>query len=425
MSYTTWLMKLYDLDGVAVTAADYDGAVSNTIKHATDRKLTLPLNSIDQLDFTLYLDDPMAAKVRRLSTVVKLWRDVADPVASKTFTHTTSAPIFCGKVVQTQFDGEANTMQVTCMSPLWQLQFRFHLNNHYLKINNGFNPGGTGATGDPWKQSELMFKLIDLVQGAWSGTGASYLGIEKGSWPDVAGEPEPVPYFVQKGSNTWTHIFENLMTLDASPDIIPRYYHADSSSILMYFDTAEKRGSDKSATCRFDYHVGTQWNCLNMTEEASVTPGKFGNYYWLVGQGGPNSGKIATRDDSSRAGLNLSDTDDMLDVGVYQVREDQPDMHLANTVGSPMYRHADAMFQRVTKPGESHTAQLSPAGGTYYQTDFVLGDVVLLNASKGAWVVTSKKQRIQQVTLTQSDNNMETADTLLAQDFNSKVSSDT
>jgi hypothetical protein len=65
--------------------------------------------------------------------------------------------------------------------------------------------------------------------------------------------------------------------------------------------------------------------------------------------------------------------------------------------------------------------ELNPASSIYYGKDYSLGDVVMLNANKDALQVNNVKQRIYQVSLTMSDNNMETAAPLVSEDFYGKV----
>lgn len=405
MANTTWTMKLYDLDGSPV-GTDVDTSTAGLISEATDRRLELNHNGIDQLTFALYLDDPFAVNLFTKSRIVKLWRNVNDTEYSKTFTQGATAPEFSGFVTGIDMLGQSNLMNITCQSPFWRLQTRFHLLNHYLAIDTD--------TGAPYKQSALMMKLIDLVNNAFElgVTGSSYTGISEGtfSW---AGEPTISPYFVQKGSNTWQHIFENIMTRPAGVDITPRYFHTDGNPVQMFLDTSEKRGTDKSGTTGvFNYNVGADPNCDDMTKNELIVPGNFGNFVWVVGQGGPNSGKIVERydDDATDPGSEA--------IGVYQKYVAADDYQRINDA---MRTQADAELARARIPDRQYTATLSPAGGTYYRSDFVLGDVVYLNADKGAMSFSNVKQRIYQVVLGMSDNNMETAEVALSSDFYSKV----
>lgn len=416
MSDTTWTMKLYDRNGNEITA-NYSGysdrGITNEIAHATDRTLGFNLNNYDTCDFTLYLDDPMAKKIKRLTSFVKVWRSVPG------YTSPSTQPDFAGIVGYHKKFGNQNIMQVKCFSPWWRLQFRFHLLNHYLKTNPD--------TSLDYKQSELIMRLITFLSNAF-GPSISYLGIEQGTFYDVANEINMAPYFQPKGANAWTEIFDGILAKAASIDIIPRYAHADGNPALMYFDSALKRGADKSSSVSFEYHDTSPSNCDDMTEEEFVQPGDnspgtgFANYVWAVGAGGPNSGKVAVQGDSGaiNEGYNA--------IGMYMKRTDYPDEKLlgvdgGNPPSTSTHLKANAIndLARAIVPNLNYEVTVSPAGGIYYNNDFTLGDVVNLNANKGALVVNNVKQRIYQASISISDNNVETPSVLVSKDFTGKV----
>lgn len=408
MAITRWTLKNYNLSGVGVTAADMTHAatISNQIKHYTNSKLGLALNGVDQLDFTLYLDDPMALQIRRLHNVVKVWRTVLDDDGSTIYADPSDTPCFAGVVSNTIKDGDANTMNITAMSPLWRLQSRFHLLNHYLKTNPD--------TGNPYTESEMIWKLIDLVNEAF-GIGDSNTGITKGTF-SAGSEITVAPMFIQKGSNTWTNIFDGIMGRAGSVDIVPRYHHTASSPRLMYLDTDEKRGTDNTAFS-LNYHTGSNDNLDNLTEEETPIPGEFANYVWAVGHGGPNSGKIA-------AAENDNDDDDGYDtIGIYMRRADYDDETLIGVSGPPathLLLNAQSELAQSRVPKSTYTATISPASDAHYESDFTLGDLITLNADKHALVVSGVAQRVYEVTLTNSDANIETVSLGLANDFTGK-----
>src|SRR3990172_12834181 len=149
-------MRNYNRDGVPQMSADFGndlGAVSNKIRRATNRNIQFYLNGADQLSFSLNLKDPMALIVKPLTSFVKVWRSVpgyADPA---------NAPCFSGIVTSRVLRGNAGQVDYTVFSPIWRLQSRFHILNHYLNINVD--------TGQLFTHSELMFKFIDLVNEAF------------------------------------------------------------------------------------------------------------------------------------------------------------------------------------------------------------------------------------------------------------------
>ncbi len=410
MSDTSWTIRHYDRGGNAINA-NYSGysdiGVTNEIAHATDRRLGFYLNNADILEFSLYLDDPMAAQINRLTSYIKVWRSVPG------YTDPSNQPCFSGIVSRHRKDGASGLMNVTVMSPLWRLQLRFHLLNHYLKTNPD--------TADLYKQSELIGRLIKFISEAF-GPVVSHTGIEKGTFYDVANEITMAPYFQPKGANVWSEIFDGILAKAGSIDIIPRYHHTNGSGTLMYMDTALKRGSDKSGSVAFTYRTTSPSNCDNVTEEETINPGTFGNYVWAVGAGGPNSGKIAVAQNTGITGLGYGA------IGIYMRRDDFQDEKRigvlgANPPNTATHLRANAIniLARSIVPDTAYSVEMSPAANIYYDKDFTLGDVITLNASKGALNISGLKQRVHECTLTISDNNIEQAFPLISHDFTGKV----
>jgi hypothetical protein len=396
MANATWTMRHYNRAGSGVTSADYGndaGGVSHEIRHAHSRNLTFYLNGVDELTFTLLLKDPMAAVLRPITSFVKVWRSSGG--------YSDTHPCFSGVVTQRVLNGEAGTVSYRVMNPLWRLQSRFHILNHYLNRNVD--------TGDLYTTSELMFKFIDLVNEAF-GILAGYTGIAQGtfSWGD---DPIAAPYFQARGSNTWSIIFDDLMSRDGSPDIIPEYRHNDGDPTLMLFSTAEKRGTDKSASIALNYRTGTP-NLDDVTQTEIVVPGEYANYVWIVGHGGPNSGKIAMAENNSTSGYGYKS------VGIYMKRIDLPEF---KRYDAKMKKVANAELAQSIQPKSSFEAVVAPGGPLVYERDFTLGDVVALNANKDALQISGIKQRVYQVALMNSENNMETCVPTLADDFYGKV----
>ncbi len=405
MANVAWTMRLYDTGGSGISAADYNGAVSNEIKHAINRSLQIPLNGVDALNFALYLDDPMSFQIKRLRTVVKLWRTIRNDSGSVIYAD--ADPCFGGVVAYTIKQGEEGTMNVNVQSPFWRLQSRFHILNHYLKTNVDTNAD--------YKQSELMWKLIDLVNNAF-GLEDSNTGIIKGTFA-AANDPTVAPFFVPKGSNTWTNIFEVIMNREGGVDIVPTYTHIDGDPSILVFNTEEKRGNNNIATLR--YRTGSNDNLDDLTEEEQPIPGEFANYLWAVGAGGPNSGKIAMRENID------DDADGYSNIGIYMRRADFENIKKIGLRGPPpthLHNIAEHEFAIARVPKTNYTATISPVGGAYYGANFSVGDTVSLIGGKGSLDVNVSGQRIYEATLSMSENNMETCEATLAADFTGKVS---
>jgi hypothetical protein len=176
MSTVEWKIGVYNRTAVAQNSTSFDGSVTNVyLKHADDLRWTIPLNGVDELEFSLLLNDPAALLIQKNKTVIRLWRNINDPAAGKTHTQATGTPNFVGIVTNVTKSGEANKMTVQCMSPLWLVQAHFHLDNHRLVTDTsafgGSNYEGGNANNKAWDHSALMFRLIDLINGAFKASG--------------------------------------------------------------------------------------------------------------------------------------------------------------------------------------------------------------------------------------------------------------
>jgi hypothetical protein len=398
-------MRHYNLAGGTINAASYyDGAVSNEIRHATDRSVHFVLDNYEDLSFSLYLNDPMAAVVKPLTSVIKLWRSIYTDTGTLVYTDPADTPAFSGYVAYTGKRGAANQMQVRVFCPLWRLKTRFHVNNHYLAINED--------TSLPYTESELIWKFIDLLQNAFPTNNRSYMGMEKGNF-QWANDPEMGPTFQAKGANGWSNIFDTILSRAESPELIPRYYHTGGSPIQMYLDTDKARGSDKTGSVSFNYHTGTNDNLDDLTEDIEINPNEFANYLWAVGHGGPNSGKLALA-------LNVNDDEFGYDtVKVYQQYAEFNDVQLYNDTLIDM---ALGELKKNKKPVPTYGISISPAiSSPFYGQDYVCGDAVSLNANKGALLVSNAPTRIFECTLSMSENNVETSNPLLGPDVKERI----
>jgi len=422
MANVSWTLRHYNRFSNPVNAnySDYshgEVGTTNDIPFATGRSLQFALNSFDTCGFTLYLDDPMAAQVARLRSYIKVWRTVRDDDGSVIYQDPANQPCFAGPVGFTNKSGADNTMSVIAYSQLWRLKFRFHINNHYLKTDL--------TTHEAYRQSELMWRLIELTNSAFQFADPTGTGILKGNFQDRDEEPVVAPYFQAKGDFTWTHIFESIMDRAGGVDIIPRYNHETGSATMMFFDTAKKRGIDRSASLNFRYRTGTNDNLDDLTEEIQIVPGEYGNYLWAVGQGGPNSGKIAMQRHDGTAFA----SDGISEIGSWMTRRDYPDekrvgkLHDPEPDGPPTHLRAlaDAAFKIAKVPQTKYGVVIGKGAAFWYGPHFTLGDVIRLDGNKGALVVQNVKQRIYEVSLNISDNNVEEAQTLIANDFFGKV----
>lgn len=416
MAAVTWIIRLFDQSGNPIDAAysaepdwsPYQWTDTNEVYHATDRKINFALNGIDSASFTTYLDDPMSMELQKFRTI-KIWRTVEDFENDKHLSYDYARPVFSGVITSVVKSGAANTQAIQVQSPLWRLQSRFHIENHYLVndvdvLNNGL----------PWRQGPLLYRLVELVDDAFGSS--SVTGIVQGGFPYTG--PIVAPFFVGKGSNTWVN-FERLLAKPGSVDIDPEYYHADGSTRQLDFYTRQKRGDDRSVTgTPWKFHTETGWNLEDLTEEGSIIPGEFGNYLWVVGQGGPNSHVVAVEED-------ITTPYGHDEVGIYMKYIAENEVKQLGQAGQPekggAIPIAEAEILRSRVPRERYTATLPAGSSTYFGVDYEIGDVIRLDADKGSLQVTNKKQRIYEVGLSMSDNNLETATAMIADDFYGKV----
>lgn len=407
-----WRIGHYDRNANSINSAGIDGATGLTviderIKHATNLKWSQPLNGLDQLTFDLYLDDAAAYLIKKKTSYIRIWRFIDDPEAGKSLTPTEGTPDFCGVVTAVTKKASTGLMSVTCMSPLWKLQSHFHIDNHRLTVDAASLIGGNyeGGNGDGlrWDHSALMFRLIDMINGAFKNSGGD-TGIRKPLsgppyWPKTI---TVAPFFVQKGTYTWPLIFEDLMKRAYAPDLVPEYIYTPGSKNVMYFKTAVTRGINRTSTFSFDYRTGRK-NLEDIEESAQVVPGTYGNFQWVVGDGGPNSGILDER----------SNAVDITENDIYMVRKD-----VQGTKPADVTSLGPAELKIALKSDdEIYTCSVATGTDDYFGIDYDIGDLVGLNADKGALQVINGKQRIYQVDLSYSDNNVESVDVEISSDF--------
>jgi hypothetical protein len=186
----------------------------------------------------------------------------------------------------------------------------------------------------------------------------------------------------------------------------------------MDFGTDTIRGEDKSVTgLAWKYHTETGWNLADLEEDDSIIPGESANYVWVVGQGGPNSGKVAVEEQVTGA-------NGYENVGIYMKRIDRPEVKTLGTtsVGSGGVRPiAKAEIKKAVNSRSKFVASIGTDVPPFYGVDYELGDVIRLDADKGSLQVVNRKQRIYEVTLAHSDNNMEAASVVLSNDVHNKI----
>lgn len=453
MAEVTWDIRLFDnLSQPKVAAGMYpEDAVNNQIRFATNLEWTFPLNSVDMFQGAVYLDDPMAAIIEKKTCIIKVWRAVNDAVAGKTKSPVSTRPDFAGPVVSIgRNEGGNGMLRFTAANPMWRLQNHFHIRNHHLVLDNltGLDTQGNHQGGNrddlPLDQSALMFKLIDLISHGVlpspydSGLGivkpltsdydeaipGNFVGIDLGLnyWPKSI---VVAPFYAGAGVSVWSEIMEDIMNREGGVDLVPEYVHdpdgsetgygvvshpVDGRRTLLIFNTALKRGTNRANSMRFAYRYGSSPNLETLDEVGQITPGTYANFVWVVGNGGPNTY-------FAQANLTAPALTDIDANGLY--------MKLV-TVGGSFKASMDAQAPDELEKGLKadvpvYTANISPAARIYYDIDYKLGDVCTFDMEQGYWSRIGITQRIHQVILKYSDNNVESADIAVASDFTGKV----
>lgn len=454
----TWTVKVYDLRGAEL--AQLTGIAGAT--------LSFPLNGIDSLSLTLYLDNPLidpgqggdSTLVRELDRVVKVWRSVSDPDNGVSYSDPSDKPCFSGFITRIEKRAETNQMEVLCQNSYWLLQCRFHLLNHRLFYDHAgqyippthYHEGGN-QDGALWDVSAMCFRFIDLINFAFDpyGTGDGADGV-----PDNSGvssqtgiiKPPAIGanlfwtktvqitngFLAARGNNIWNEIAYLLWEQSdggaAAPDLVPEYVHGTAPPVpndgrpgaggarpwaQMYFKTAPYRGEDKSGTISYDYCIGNK-NLRNLVETGEVVPGAFANYVWGVGVGGPNVARYTSQDVTGTYGID--------NVGVYQFYDDLSSVVDRGVVGgtSALKRMSEAELKRRKDLPRVYLIEPAPLFPPYYGSHFGVGDVVGISGSKGALqVAAGTKKRMYEIAINLSENCVESYEIRVATDFFSKV----
>src|ERR1041385_6315396 len=129
-----WKLGIYNRNNnTVINHTDFDGNNNNEfIKHPTDLKVTIPLNGIETLEFSVLITDPIVPHLNTKTTVVRLWRIIDDTVNSITRHPANDTPDYCGVVTSVTKSGQEGKVKIICQSPLWLIQNHFHIFNHRL-----------------------------------------------------------------------------------------------------------------------------------------------------------------------------------------------------------------------------------------------------------------------------------------------------
>ncbi len=447
----TYKVKVFDNFGVDLLAST-DLPV---FKQIANHQLGYGLNGIETYTATFYLDDPQLdpskggdpTLIRPLDRVLKVWREIyddTDPLNIIHYKDPDSTPCFSGNISRLEMQGFNNQVTVLAQCPYWRLQSRYHIADHLLVIDypgqdaDGIHEGGN-MDGLEWDVSALAFRLVDLVNHAFgpdSATGIVKPPVGPPFWEKTV--TVHGGYRAAMGNIVWIEINELFWIQDATvatPDLVPEYIE-NGTSDQMYFKTAPHRGSDISASVKFNFCTQeadpTLVNNLDdfkKTTEITVDDNgsNFANYLWAVGQAGPEASRRVAQDPPSGDPTLGHDV-----IGLYMYYSDSASW--ADRVGNPtIQKIADGELLRRNNIPFNYEVTPSPLTKPYFITNdagiisgdassfYHLGDVAAFNANKGMLQVSGDKQRIYEVNLTMSETCVESTQMNIAKDFFGKV----
>lgn len=392
---------------------DLNGDFQADITEASDRTVSMPLNNAFSGSFSLFLDDPLVAKLKPLQSVIKLWRDVQDAYWDVHFTMADDRPLVAGYISSRRKEG--NKIIYTFHDPIWKTQFHFHLLNHRIRAPLKVGPGLTTVI--PCTLSGLIWKCIDLVQNAF-GLDDSELGMRL-EGTDTGSDTALFDgvYRIPQGSWTWDQHCLYLLNQENGVDLHLDYEHNEGSPILArFFCDHPSRGTDKSDLVQLEYgEIGTgyQNNIEELDFDEVFEPKRWANWWRQFGQGQKDTTFSWSEPISgaSTGPLGIST------VGIYMGQDKQ------DNVVSAAYLQglAKQNLKRSSADPSVYSLTLDPTGPPYFWHNFVLGDLIQFRYKKGNLVVPATKERIYQVDLSLSDNNMELCKVLIAPDFLVKV----
>jgi hypothetical protein len=433
MAPVTWLIRAYDLEGNPLSIPDMLGvsADSEQVRYCSQRVLSQPVNGIEQLSGRILLVDPAAGLINKKTTVLKMWRTINDPIRGIIKPYVAATPDFAGPVIATNVSASSGYKSFIAVNPLWRMQERFHVLNHHLQDDTVLSPDYPSphqltCNGDnlPFDASALMYRMIALLSARstpfqrtdlcirrpptkdYTGTPGAFVGTGAGAdyWPKTI---QVAPYFIAKGTMGWDEMFQDIMQRVSHPDLHPEYIHVNGDRKLMYFKTAVVRGTDKSGTVHFDFHTGS-FNLADIDVDETLTPGSYGNFVWVIGDGGPNVYAALALDVASEMAYGSAMILDTVSGGIKTDLDPVAPAELA-----------------VGKQGDAPTFQLTllpeDVGSFYYGVDYDLGDIITVNATKGYWSISGYKQRIYQADLNMDDDNVETPQLLVSNDYLGKI----
>ena len=373
-SYPQWRMALYNRFGMPL----------GPIREALGRSMSLKMNDIDTLKFSVSFDNPIAGMIAPLETVVKVWRVIGEPGSPVYYAPT--SPIFAGVVAPLTESGQDRKLEVTVNSPLWRLKYRFLRETVMLG-----NP--SPLVGAAMDQSDMIWYLIDYTNAF------DYTGIAKGNFETTLSRRR----IFKRRSAIWESV-QGLASLTDGVDMVARYYHDDGDPTMMYLDTVDAQAIFRPGV-QFHWNVGRR-NMGPPTRNFDVD-------------------QFATRVDLDAEANGLFNSAAVTDVdllnryGLYERVESVNNM----TDNASLSDLGNAILDQYGHPLMTVEAQPDADKAPYFGKDYNLGDVVGFRSDDGRMSFALLK-RIYGADLTMDDNDRETINLITARDSTGQVTDD-
>jgi hypothetical protein len=396
------------------------GAYVEDVVEREDDQLDVNLNGQSQVGFSLYLDNPLVASLQPLQSVIKMWRDVDDPVRGISYSQPNNLPTIGGHISSRQKQGDK--MVYTVSDPVWSLMFHFHILNHRLGPDTlEFGPGLVGLPGGtytlPMTISALMWKLVDLINNAF-GLGTSGTGFKRNG---PTGEDTAVIdgiYHVPRGSWTWDDHISTLLNIAGGPELQPVYVEIASDPTIAYWFCKNRVGVDRTpaGAGQVKFQYGTAGTGLESDDsldeldfEETYEPKRWGNWSRVYGHGDI----VTTPFSATEFNGSALDPLGVPNVGVYMYQDQQPDIVSATKLDSI----ASVNLKKFGMRPITMTPTIATTGEAYFGIDFGLGDLVLFEYQKGQFHMPEQKIRIYGINERLSNNGQAAVTTTLAEDY--------
>lgn len=375
--------RLCNLAGATLPGGDFADTAGSSV--------TMTVNGGRTATLTASFDDPAAALVRPLSTVVKARWD--------------QGPLITGAVVRPSYSGAQRLVTIPVRDPSLRLM-AFQVGSsgtQFIDPDPDYDYGWIGVD-----QSEILARLVEhcTPTAAELAIGIPRNGIIRGNLPLSVNRDRAY----EAGKQIWEAMQQLAAVIDGVDFDLRPLDQTDGSFAAL--DTYyPQMGTDRSESVVFEYGWGRH-NCT----ECNIEPAGdlVRNRSWRVGQDSPEGWPTT--------GL-VSNQDSMLTYGIYAEHIGEPDVLLQSTLNEHAYAAVTnygfpPVFVTVTPAQDDGTGYRVGLGGVLVkehakygsppvlgpQGDYWLGDLVRIITRDGPAFTFDVKARILEITLTNAPN---------------------